>query len=177
MKGKLNPDQMLGIKVLFLCREEIRIRQDIVINLRGGQPLRVDFNVQTILPKVRILENEFDFGEVTTLGNSGFQYMTIVNESDIDSVLGLDLRERSDDQRYVGIECLEIKPVNYNKNSSNLSNNRAEKNDESSIMMSVDYDKEIELLNNRNFVEQEANDVDDIVIYNKKESMDDDIMS
>jgi len=79
--------------------------------------------------------------------------MTIVNESDIDSVLGLDLRERSDDQRYVGIECLEIKPVNYNKNSSNLSNNRAEKNDESSIMMSVDYDKEIELLNNRNFVE------------------------
>lgn len=44
-------------------------------------------------------------------------------------------------------------------------------------MMSVNYDKEIELLNNRNFVEQEINDVDDIVIYNKKESMDDDMMS
>lgn len=68
-----------------------------MISLRGGQPLRVDFNVQSILPKVRILENDFDFGEVTTLGNSGFQYMTIVNESDIDSVLGLDLRERPDD--------------------------------------------------------------------------------
>ena len=99
--------------------------------------------------------------------------MTIVNESDIDSVLGLDLRERPDDQRYVGIECLEIKPVNYNKNQSNQIN-RLDKNDESSIMMSVDYDKELDLLNNRNFLEQEVENVDDIVIYNKKESIDDD---
>jgi len=52
----------------------------------------------------------------------------------------------------VGIECLEIKPVNYNKNQSNQIN-RLDKNDESSIMMSVDYDKELDLLNNRNFLE------------------------
>lgn len=54
---------------------------------------------------------------------------------------------------------------------------RTEKNDESSIMMSVDYDKEIEILNNRNFLEQELDNVDDIVIYDNKETLNDDIIS
>lgn len=79
MKGKLNPDQMIGIKVYFQCKEEVEIKQEIKIELRGGQPLVVDFSVQTIIPNIRIEENEFDFGEVTTLGNHGSLKMTIVN--------------------------------------------------------------------------------------------------
>ena len=110
MKGKMNPDQMIGLKVLFMCQEEVKINQEIIINLRGGQPLRVDFQVQTILPKVYILEPMFDFGEVTTLGNSSVKYMTIINKSNIESVLILDLRPKEGEEKE-GLECLEIKPV------------------------------------------------------------------
>ena len=51
------------------------------------------------MPKVFILENEFDFGEVTTSGNSNIKYMTIVNNSNIDSVLGLDLRPKEGEEK------------------------------------------------------------------------------
>ncbi len=47
---------MIGLKVLFMCKEEVKVTQEIIINLRGGQPLRIDFSVQTILPKVFVQE-------------------------------------------------------------------------------------------------------------------------
>ena len=64
------------------------------------------------------MEQEFDFGEVTTLGNSSVKNMTIINNSNIESVLILDLRPKDGEEKE-GLECLEIKPIS-SKNKNNL---------------------------------------------------------
>ena len=51
------------------------------------------------MPKVFVQESEFDFGEVTTSGNCALKYMTIINNSNIDSVLGLDLRPKEGEEK------------------------------------------------------------------------------
>ncbi len=84
------------------------------------------FKVKTIIPKVSILEEEFDFGGVTTLGNSGILKMTILNQSTIDANLILNLKEREEGPKeYEGIECLEVFPE------------KDQGGDESMVMMSI----------------------------------------
>lgn len=50
-------------KVVFADanREEI-IKDEIRINIRGKPPLTIPFSVSTIIPKVYVLQEEFDFG-------------------------------------------------------------------------------------------------------------------
>jgi len=52
--------------------------------IRGGRILKLPFKVQTIIPDVEIVEPEFNFGKITTLGNQGLLQMTLVNRSNID---------------------------------------------------------------------------------------------
>lgn len=47
--------------------------------IRGGRIIKIPFYVKTIVPKVEIKEPEFNFGKITTLGNSGILEMTLVN--------------------------------------------------------------------------------------------------
>jgi hypothetical protein len=49
--------------------------------------------------------------------------MTIVNNSNIDSVLGLDLRPKEGEEKE-GLECLDIKPI-HNIHKNNINNNSA----------------------------------------------------
>ncbi len=57
------------------------------------------------MPNVYIVEEEFDFGGITTLGNIGTLGMTLINDGNIEATLILDLRERLEDE---GIECLDV---------------------------------------------------------------------
>lgn len=41
-----------------------------MINIRGGKTIRVPLYAETIIPLVEILEEKFDFGNITTLGNA-----------------------------------------------------------------------------------------------------------
>jgi hypothetical protein len=50
--------------------EERIIKEDIVVCIRGGKILKIPFRAECIIPKVEVLENSFDFGNVTTLGNT-----------------------------------------------------------------------------------------------------------
>ena len=77
-----------------MCKEEKKIESEIILNIRGGKPVSLPFKAETIIPKVSVLEDEFDFGGVTTLGNSSNLKMTIINNSDIPATLLLDLREK-----------------------------------------------------------------------------------
>ncbi len=77
-----------------MCKEEKKIESEIILNIRGGKPVSLPFKAETIIPKVVVLEEEFNFGGVTTLGNSSNLKMTLVNNSDIAATLLLDLREK-----------------------------------------------------------------------------------
>lgn len=42
-----------------------------MVFIRGGKTLRLPFSVTTIIPDIQIIEDKFDFGNITTLGNPG----------------------------------------------------------------------------------------------------------
>lgn len=129
LKDKLLPDETKFLKVSFCCKEEKKIDTDIVLWIRGGKPVTIPFRVETIIPKVSILEDEFDFGGVTTLGNSGVLKMTVLNSSNIPATLILDLREKENPSKECeGVECLDIIPYKENGGSEG---------DDSSILLSV----------------------------------------
>ena len=64
-------------------------------------------NVSTIIPQVRILEDQFDFGGIT-YGNTGVLTMTIVNDSNIQAQLNFDLRHKDSESDKEGLQCIEI---------------------------------------------------------------------
>lgn len=87
------------------------MKGDIIIMIRGGKILKIPFVGTTIIPDVEILENEFNFGNITTLGNSITLKMTISNNSIIPAELVLDMRtDEENPSAPFGIDCLEIKP-------------------------------------------------------------------
>jgi len=134
IKDRLLFDETRFLKVNFCCKEEKKIDSEIVLYIRGGKPVSIPFKVETIIPKVVVLEDEFDFGGVTTLGNSGTLKLTVMNNSSIPATLILDLREKENPTKeWEGIECLDITP--FQENNGN--------NDDSSILLSVN-EKDLE---------------------------------
>ena len=94
MKGRLGPDHSIILKVIYIFENlkllflifnnnfknhkvffysklECKINETITISFRGGKPILLPFSVTTIIPKVKILESQFDFNSITTLEQSG----------------------------------------------------------------------------------------------------------
>lgn len=76
IKGRVLPDNSEKLEVSYCSKihEEIR-SQDFVIKIRGSRSLNVPVSAKTIIPKLVIYENEFDFGTVT-YGSSSTLNMT-----------------------------------------------------------------------------------------------------
>lgn len=129
LREKIMPDETKSLKVSFFCKEELKMDSDITVLFRGGKSLVIPFKVETILPKVCILEDELNFGEVTTLGTSSSLKMSLVNYSNIPATLILDLRDRDDGPKeYEGVDCIDIEPLRENKTDAA---------DQSSVMVSL----------------------------------------
>ncbi|KAM3143753.1 Encoded by [Paramecium bursaria] len=71
---------------------------------------KIPFYVKTVIPQVVILQEQFDFGKLTTLGNEGSLKMTLFNMSSIAAELTLNL-DKDSLEAPDGIECLKIQPV------------------------------------------------------------------
>lgn len=94
MNDRIPPGNPIRFELLY-CNPNVAKLQnrEVKINLRGAPPALLYINAETIIPNVRIKEEEFNFGEVT-FGNTESMKMTLINESEIDIVLTLDLREQ-----------------------------------------------------------------------------------
>lgn len=68
MKGRIGSDDTKTLNLKFCSKKESQIKGEIVINIRGGKTLKLPFSVTTIIPDIQIIEDKFDFGNVTTLG-------------------------------------------------------------------------------------------------------------
>ena len=87
------------------------VKGEVVILIRGGKSLTANVMGTAIIPKIEILEDDFDFGNITTLGTSTQHQMTLVNNSNVPVELVLDQRPPSENPRAPdGIDCLEIRP-------------------------------------------------------------------
>ncbi|EWS70940.1 flagellar associated protein, putative (macronuclear) [Tetrahymena thermophila SB210] len=109
LKGRIGPDDVRDISVTILSNQENTFKGDIIVYIRGGRILKLPFQGQTIIPQVSILEELFDFGNITTLGNQGILKMSLQNNSNIPADLVLDMRTDEDyEKAQPGIECLSI---------------------------------------------------------------------
>ena len=77
------------------------------VNIRGGQSSKLDFFAKTSIPKVRIEQQEFNFGDIR-FGNTGSLAMTIINDGNIDADLIIDLREKEGVKELEGVDGLSI---------------------------------------------------------------------
>ncbi len=77
--------------------------------IRGGKTSNCQLVANVQLPRLSILEPNFDFGGIVTLGTPGKLSLTLKNESNITASVIVDLRENGEDQDYEGVECLDIK--------------------------------------------------------------------
>lgn len=67
----------------------------------------MEISAQSIIPKVKIVEDEIDFGGVT-VGNYKTKKISIINESPIIAMLEVDLLNEDAKKEYEGVECLEL---------------------------------------------------------------------
>lgn len=71
--------------------------------------MKIPLSAETIVPQVEILEEKFDFGNITTLGNASQLRLTLVNSSEIPAELILDLRTQDENPDAPdGIDCLDV---------------------------------------------------------------------
>lgn len=111
LKGRILPDNTEKLEVTYSSKIEEEIRaKDFRIQVRGSREINVPISAKTIIPKVIIYENEFDFGTVT-YGNTGTLTMTLENASPIEANLNLDLRETDTNAESEGLSCLKITQV------------------------------------------------------------------
>jgi len=92
MKGKIGPGDQRNLMVNFHCFEEITVKQDIQLKIRGGQILKIPFNAIVSIPNVYIVEDIIDFGDIR-YGNKGTINITLRNDSDLIATIILDLRD------------------------------------------------------------------------------------
>jgi hypothetical protein len=65
MQGKIMGDQRYAFKVSFESGLPRDFKTDIVVNIRGGKPLRIPVTANAIVPEIMIEEKALDFGPVT----------------------------------------------------------------------------------------------------------------
>ena len=105
LKSRILPEASEKLEVTYCSKIEEEIRsKEFLIKVRGSRTLPVAISAKTIIPKVLIYENEFDFGTVT-YGNSGTLTMTLENASPIDTTINLDLRENENHPETDGLSC------------------------------------------------------------------------
>ena len=84
--------------------------KEITIKIRGGTPITLGFYAKTSIPKVKIGQDEFNFGDIR-FGNSGTMLMTLINEGNIDADLIMDLRDKEGVKELEGVDGLSISAV------------------------------------------------------------------
>jgi len=92
MRGRIMNDRSETLKVGFLSNKEKPFEGKIHVKIRGGDVLPLTVLANAIIPDVRIEEEVFDFGGVT-FGDSKVLPLTIHNDSNIEALLILDMRQ------------------------------------------------------------------------------------
>jgi len=109
LRDRIPPDEGVKFEMYYCNSKSVKLEnKEIKVNLRGSQPAIMMISAETIVPKVNIKEEDFNFGEVT-FGNTETLTMTLVNDSMIDVMLTLDLRENEHDPESEAFSKLEIR--------------------------------------------------------------------
>ncbi len=92
LKSKIGPDEHKQFQCVLFYEEEVAVNDKIVLQQRGGKKLVLPIRFSTKSPKVKILQDHFDFGSLVVQGIPGQLPLTIQNESNVGASLFIDLR-------------------------------------------------------------------------------------
>ena len=90
--GMISPDGTVQIVATLRSQRELKIDSYVVINARGGKPFKLAVKANVLIPEVRVLNDEINFG-ATSLGSRTSRQISISNGSPITAVFTLDLRK------------------------------------------------------------------------------------
>jgi len=93
--GRIPGDSKMPFTIGFQSDVTQEFNSEIVLNIRGGKPIKIPVKANIIAPEVFIEEKEINFGGVT-IGDQKTMDLTIHNNSDISAKLELDIREYPD---------------------------------------------------------------------------------
>jgi hypothetical protein len=105
--GKIHNDAKQNLKCVFCSEDEVSLNQEIEISIRGGKPMQIPVTANAIIPNVYIDREEIDFGGVTC-GNTSVEEFNLTNESLIDAVVYIDLREHQEFEISLGSSGVEL---------------------------------------------------------------------
>ena len=135
MKDRVGTEENKTVKLAFCRKEEIVIKDFVItFQIKGGKVLKLPFSVKTILPNVEVIEEIFDFGQVTTLGNPGILRFSMRNLSNIKANLIIDLRDSPEEKEKHNLDCLELELI-----ETELS-----KKGDSTVIVNIDQSEETE---------------------------------
>jgi len=78
LKGKIHGDSKVSFTIGFMSEITQDFNSEIVLNIRGGKPIRLPVKANVIAPEVFIEEKEINFGGVT-IGDQRILPLTIHN--------------------------------------------------------------------------------------------------
>lgn len=81
LKGRIGADDTKTLYLKFSLKKETLVKGEITINIRGGRTLKLPFSANVIVPNVSILEEGFDFGNITTLGKLYFDSLVVLTHT------------------------------------------------------------------------------------------------
>jgi len=90
--GMIPPDGTIQIVATLRSQRELKIDAYLIINARGGKPLKIGVKANVQIPEVRVVNDEINFG-ATSLGSRTSRQISIKNASNIPAVLTLDFRK------------------------------------------------------------------------------------
>jgi hypothetical protein len=88
---RIGPEERKEVEVRFKSSEALVLDARVTIFTRGGRTNHLRVFGQVIEPEIYLLEDEINFGQLTTLCNPGQRTTTVVNESEMPVVLELRL--------------------------------------------------------------------------------------
>ncbi|KAG2493472.1 hypothetical protein HYH03_008289 [Edaphochlamys debaryana] len=95
--GRIAADETLDVEVFFTANEPGVMVSTAVLEMRGGNVVRIPFRVEAVIPNVDVDQDEFNFGTVF-VGSSSRLPLTLRNTSPVSATLMVDLVQHAEFQ-------------------------------------------------------------------------------
>ncbi|PNW70067.1 hypothetical protein CHLRE_17g704300v5 [Chlamydomonas reinhardtii] len=88
--GRIGTEETLDIEVFFIAHDPGVLASTLVLEMRGGNVVRIPFRAEAVVPHVEVLQDEFVFNQVF-VGSSSRLPLTLHNTSPVSATLMCDL--------------------------------------------------------------------------------------
>ena len=108
LKDKVAPGDSIDLEVTFNCLEPGALSTTLEVEIQGGKPLKLPITAEGVIPRVEVLEDEYNFGQVF-LGNNSKLPLTLANPTLVPATATIDLRRNPELQLLISKDAWSTK--------------------------------------------------------------------